>query len=199
MSDSNRLELRAPNGCAKVRNPDVALLSDPNQFAKVTDMDVPAISNTEIGHLVDENEGQFSAVILEPDLANIRSSAAGHPPDVDAHNCVHSSLLMIVERIFRALGISAVGTRPQRVLFLTWNLWFLARAVFLIVEFSTKASSADSEMNVCQLRSTILSLNGTLNKPIQSAIHIVDFVGWMLIFSSSLGGRSLTGHPCSKP
>lgn len=190
MSTSNRLH--GPGSSAVVRNLDESLLPDPNQPARMTAADVPAISYEELECLSDDGAGKFSVILLDHDLMSVHVSVTGQPQDNDQYDRMQRSSVMIVERVFRALGLSSIGTRRQRVLFFMWSLWFLVRAMFLVIQFP-KATSDSSKTFVCQLRSTILSSpKGTLNRPIQTAIHYFDFLGWVVIFGSSLGGRSLT-------
>jgi hypothetical protein len=190
MSTSNRLH--GPGSSAVVRNLDESLLPDPNQPAKMTPADVPAISFEGPVCSGDDNSGQFSVILMDHDQTSVHVSVAGQPEDNHQNNRMQRSSVMIVERVFRALGLSAIGTRKQRVLFFMWSLWFLVRALFLVIQY-TMSTSDSSKTFVCQLRSTILSSpKGTLNRPIQTAIFFFDFLAWVIIFSSSLGGRSLT-------
>ena len=191
MSSSNHLN--ALNN----RKLDDALLPVPNGPENAT----PAIANEglgdeELGYAASEDEIQFSCILFDADSADVASSTAqlqnGHAKSRDAWSSV-----MIVETAFRALGLSAIGTRKQRILFAMWSLWFLARAVFMIAELIILRGFPTSQERICEYRSTILSSNGLLNRPLQTAIHIFDFLGWMLIFFSSLGGRCVRCSLCA--
>jgi hypothetical protein len=130
------------------------------------------------------------------DAGSVAQLPNGHSKN-RAHD--NESLMMMVENIFRTIGLSGFGTRKQRILFAAWSLWLLVRAVFMIAIFITQQRSNESRLSVCDKRSTILSMNGYLNRPLQTAIYMFDFFGWMLIFFSSLGSRSPARRSLSAP
>jgi hypothetical protein len=126
--------------------------------------------------------------MFEADSTDVASSPAQLQNGNTKSRAAWSSV-MIIETTFRVLGLSAIGTRKQRILFAMWSVWFLARAVFMIAEYIILQGFNTSKERICETRSTILSSNGVLNRPLQTAIHMFDFLGWMLIFFSSLGSR----------
>jgi hypothetical protein len=103
------------------------------------------------------------------------------------------SLVMIVERTFRAVGLSPFGSGKKRLLFWSWIIFFVCRCVFLIVSLAQETARARSPFRAaCNPRTTIISPNGFPNREAQRIIIILDYIGWIMIYFSGFGGRSLS-------
>jgi hypothetical protein len=159
-----------------------------------------------------DSDGRFSLVMR--DHTSDASSDDGSSRlilrlDVGEENVTrpYLSLVMMVERTFRALGLSPFGSGKKRLLFWFWIIFFVFRCVFLVVSLAQEtaefnASRARSPFRApCNPRSTIISPNGFPNRDAQSIIIIFDYIGWIIIYFSGFGGRSLsaTNEKCQFP
>ena len=148
-----------------------------------------------------ESEGRFSHRVVgdfESNARDVTPSSTPIPGCLLHHEVIlkqdspprpSSSLLLIVDRIFRALHLSPVVCGKKQVLFWMWIVWFFARGVFLIVGAVTAGSFIDPDTYVCGRRNTMISPRGFPNRDAQSIIVLFDFFGWVLIFLSGFGGR----------
>ena len=143
-----------------------------------------------------ENEGRFSHRVTDETGSNADDSIAAPmfqlPQDGGEASLARapSSLVLIVDRIFRTLGLSPVGTGKKRLLFWFWILWFLVRIIFLIISASSVGTVVNPDTYVCTIRPTIVSQRGYPNRDAQAIINLLDHIGWVLIYFSGLGGRS---------
>ena len=166
-----------------------------HQTARMTEGNNPAFAAFENEGNV-ECEGRFSyRVINESGLNtdNILATPMLQLPQDGAEAGIARaplSLVLIVERIFRALGLSPVGTGKKRFLFWFWILWFLTRIIFLIISASSAGGAVNPDTYVCTMRPTIISQRGFPNRDAQAIINMLDYIGWVLIFFSGFGGRS---------
>jgi hypothetical protein len=159
-----------------------------------------ALPDPALGHQGNvEDEGHFSSY-LNAAADSSSSQLALQLTAPEQHISRASlSLVMLVERIFRAFGLSPAGSRKKRALFWFWILWFFARSIFLIVSIAKSGSDIDPNKYLCQVRPTAVSPRGYPNRDAGSIIALVDFFGWILIYFSSFGGRSVSIARFSPP
>lgn len=150
-----------------------------------------------------DSEGRFSHRVVgdfESNARDITPTSTPIPGSLLHHEAIlkedsrprpSKSFLSIVDRIFRALHLSPVGCGKNQVLFWIWIAWFFARGIFLIVGVVNAGSFIDPDTYVCGRRNTMISPRGFPNRDAQSIIVLFDFFGWVLIFLSGIGGRSL--------
>jgi hypothetical protein len=151
-----------------------------------------------------DSDGRFSLVMRDHTVTSDASTDDGASRlilrvDGGEENVTrpYLSLVMIVERTFRALGLSPFGSGKKRLLFWFWIIFFVSRCIFLIVSLAQTTASFNARSSFrapCNPRSTMISPSGlSTNRNLQGIIIIFDYIGWIpiLIYFSGFGSRSL--------
>ena len=152
-----------------------------------------------------DSDGRFSLVMRDHTVTVTSDASTDHGAsrlilrvDGGEENVTrpYLSLVMIVERTFRALGLSPFGSGKKRLLFWFWIIFFVSRCIFLIVSLAQTTASFNARSSFrapCNPRSTMISPSGlSTNRNLQGIIIIFDYIGWILIYFSGFGGRSLS-------